>query len=160
MGTVTGYAARMGATLTVGHYALPGLRTGTRALIGCSCVLAMLSGIARKRPANRVPGLVPAIAGLCAIAGQLTRKLRATTDVLIMTIGAGVLAAWALLVRPYEVAPELSVLRKVLAIAFPVGDVIILWVPARLLATATSSSAPRPTSALCCSPSCRRACGT
>jgi hypothetical protein len=135
----------MAATLIVARYALPSLRTGTWALTGCSGVLAMLPGIARKRPANRLPGLVLALAGLCALAGQLTRELRATTGVLIMTIGAGLLVAWAL--------------WKVLAIAFPVGDVIILRVLARPL-PAVTSSALRPMSALCCSPSCRRAGGT
>ena len=159
MGTLTGYAVRMAATLNVAYYALPGLRTGTWASIGCSGVLAMLPGIARKRPASRLPGLVLALAGRCAIAGRLIRELRATTDVLIMTIGAGLLVAWALLIRPHEVTPELPVLSKVLAITFPDGDVI-LWALARPLATATSSSALRPAPASCCSPSCRRARGT
>ena len=90
----------------------------------------------------------------------LMGDLRATINALIMTIGMGLLLAWASLIRPHEAALGLSVQSKMLAIAYPVGDVIILGVLAQLPTIATSSSAPRPAPAPCCSSWCCRAWGT
>jgi hypothetical protein len=77
LGILTGYAAWMAAALIIAHYALPSPHIGTWVLVGCSGVLATLAGIARNRPAKRLPWLVLAQAGLCAIAGQcagITRR--------------------------------------------------------------------------------------
>jgi len=169
-----GFVAWM-AGLIILHYALPGLRFETWALIGGSGVLAMLAGIVRNRPPHKLPWLVLALANLCALAGQLVAKvathnsltdisepvgtalyfleyplyflglvliirakglggdLRSTIDALIMTIGLGLLLVWLFLIHPHEIALGLSTPRKTLAIAYPVGDVIIVGVLARLL---------------------------
>jgi diguanylate cyclase (GGDEF)-like protein/PAS domain S-box-containing protein len=75
------------------------------------------------------------ILGLILIirAKRLGGDLRSTIDSLIITIGLGLLLAWLFLVHPHDVTVGLSEPRKTLAIAYPVGDVIILGVVARLL---------------------------
>ena len=54
MGVLLGYTAWM-AVLIVAHYALPGQRAETWALIGASGVLAMAAGILLHRPAKKAP---------------------------------------------------------------------------------------------------------
>ncbi|HUN31932.1 MAG TPA: bifunctional diguanylate cyclase/phosphodiesterase [Trebonia sp.] len=174
MGILAGYVAWMVA-LIVAHYTVPGGRTVTWGLIGCSGVAAMLVGIARYRPPRKLPWLILALANLCALIGQLialvvtntaledpsapeaaalyllnyplsvaglvliirTKRLltdlQGSIDTLIMTIGLGLLLAWVYLFHPGHIPAGLSSPRKVLAYAYPVGDVIILGVALRLL---------------------------
>jgi diguanylate cyclase (GGDEF)-like protein/PAS domain S-box-containing protein len=58
---------------------------------------------------------------------------RSTVDALIITIGVGLLLVWIFLIHPHEGSLRLSAPRQLLAIAYPVGDVITLGVLARLL---------------------------
>jgi diguanylate cyclase (GGDEF)-like protein len=176
---LVGYVAWMTA-LVIAHYALPGLRTGTWALIGLSGVLAVLAGVLRNRPARMAPWLLLAAANLCWITAQLVQLIttgvppwsapfrplaatlyllgyplcvlgffffirrpnpeggrRSTIDALIMTLGLAMLA-WIYLIRPYEASQAESVLNKTLDIAYPVGDLAILGMLARLLAPGTA----------------------
>jgi len=66
----------------------------------------------------------------------LTGDLRSSVDALIMTIGLGLLLAWMFLIHPHHI-PTHSLSYKLLAIAYPVGDVIILGVLARLFTPGT-----------------------
>jgi hypothetical protein len=70
LGILTGYAAWM-TVLIILHYVVPGARTVTWALIGCSSVLAMFAGVARNHPAWKLPWVVLALSALCPLAGQL-----------------------------------------------------------------------------------------
>jgi diguanylate cyclase (GGDEF)-like protein/PAS domain S-box-containing protein len=62
---------------------------------------------------------------------------RSTIDALIMTLGLAMLV-WIYLIRPYEASQAESVLHKTLDIAYPVGDLAILGMLARLLAPGTA----------------------
>jgi diguanylate cyclase (GGDEF)-like protein/PAS domain S-box-containing protein len=58
---------------------------------------------------------------------------RSLIDALTLTAGLALLS-WTFLVRPYVHDPGLSVLQKTVAIAYPLGDVLVLALLARLLA--------------------------
>jgi diguanylate cyclase (GGDEF)-like protein/PAS domain S-box-containing protein len=59
-------------------------------------------------------------------------------DAVILTVGAGFLA-WTFLINPYLQNPELNTLQKAVSIAYPMADVLVLAILARLGLTATRS---------------------
>ena len=59
--------------------------------------------------------------------------LRSLIDALTLTAGLGLLS-WTFLIRPYVNDPALTGLQKAVAIAYPLGDVLMLALLARLLA--------------------------
>lgn len=61
------------------------------------------------------------------------RDRRSLIDALTLTAGLALLS-WTFLIRPYVHNPELSGLQKFVAIAYPLGDVLLLALLARLLA--------------------------
>jgi len=61
------------------------------------------------------------------------RDRRSLIDALTLTAGLALLS-WTFLIRPYVHNPELSGLQKIVAIAYPLGDVLLLALLARLLA--------------------------
>jgi diguanylate cyclase (GGDEF)-like protein/PAS domain S-box-containing protein len=61
------------------------------------------------------------------------RDRRSLLDALILTAGLALLA-WIYLILPYVHSPQLSWLQKSVAIAYPLGDVLVLAMLARLLA--------------------------
>jgi diguanylate cyclase (GGDEF)-like protein/PAS domain S-box-containing protein len=61
------------------------------------------------------------------------RDRRSLIDALTLTVGLGLLS-WLYLVLPYADNPALSWLQKTVAIAYPLSDVLILAIVARLLA--------------------------
>jgi diguanylate cyclase (GGDEF)-like protein/PAS domain S-box-containing protein len=69
----------------------------------------------------------------------MIRSRRAETDwgplldALIVTAGCGLLS-WIYFIHPYVHAADMTVLQKVLSIAYPLGDILILAMLARLLA--------------------------
>jgi diguanylate cyclase (GGDEF)-like protein/PAS domain S-box-containing protein len=71
-------------------------------------------------------------------ANGLISDSRSTIDALIMTLGLGLLLAWVFLVHPGHVPMGVSTWHKVLAVVYPIGDVIILGVLARLLMLRTA----------------------
>ena len=62
--------------------------------------------------------------------------LRSLIDALTLTAGLGLLS-WTFLIRPYVNDQTLSGLQKTVAIAYPLGDVLMLVLLARLLAPGT-----------------------
>jgi diguanylate cyclase (GGDEF)-like protein/PAS domain S-box-containing protein len=66
---------------------------------------------------------------------------RTTVDALIMTLGLTLLA-WVFLLRPYQIDASHSVLVRILASSYAVGDVVILGVLARLLLPGTTRGTP------------------
>ncbi len=62
--------------------------------------------------------------------------LRSLIDALTLTAGLGLLS-WTFLIRPYVNDQTLSGLQKTVAIAYPLGDVLMLALLARLLAPGT-----------------------
>jgi diguanylate cyclase (GGDEF)-like protein/PAS domain S-box-containing protein len=69
------------------------------------------------------------------------RDRRNQVDALIITIGLALLA-WLFLIRPYQSASAESVLYKSVAIAYPIGNVLVLGVLAWLLAPGTTRGWP------------------
>ncbi|MGH3202582.1 MAG: putative bifunctional diguanylate cyclase/phosphodiesterase [Streptosporangiaceae bacterium] len=61
------------------------------------------------------------------------RDRRSLIDALTLTAGLALLS-WVYLILPYVHSPELSWLQKSVAIAYPLGDVLVLAMLARLLA--------------------------
>jgi diguanylate cyclase (GGDEF)-like protein/PAS domain S-box-containing protein len=61
---------------------------------------------------------------------------RSLIDALTITVGLAMLS-WTFLIRPYVHNPVLTDLQKVVAIAYPLGDVLMLALLARLLAPGT-----------------------
>ena len=61
------------------------------------------------------------------------RDRRSLIDALTLTAGLALLS-WTFLIRPYVNNPDLSGLQKIVAIAYPLGDVLLLALLARLLA--------------------------
>ena len=61
------------------------------------------------------------------------RDRRSLIDALTLTAGLALLS-WIYLILPYAHSPELSWLQKSVAIAYPLGDVLVLAMLARLLA--------------------------
>jgi diguanylate cyclase (GGDEF)-like protein/PAS domain S-box-containing protein len=66
---------------------------------------------------------------------------RSLLDALTLTVGLALLS-WLYLIEPYTGNPGLSWVQKALAIAYPLGDVLLLAVIARLLAPGTGRSRP------------------
>jgi diguanylate cyclase (GGDEF)-like protein/PAS domain S-box-containing protein len=60
------------------------------------------------------------------------RETGALLDALIVTTGCALLS-WIFLIQPYVDAPDMSLFEKVISIAYPLGDIAILCVLARLL---------------------------
>ncbi len=83
--------------------------------------------------------LAAGIVGLSR-SGSAGRDWAGLLDALIFTMGLAVLA-WVYLVRPYVADPELTALQKSIAVAYPLGDVLLIAVVARLLASARRSPA-------------------
>src|SRR6201999_2325095 len=67
------------------------------------------------------------------------RDRRSVIDALTLTVGLG-LISWMYLILPYVHNPQLSWLQKSVAIAYPLGDVLVLAMLARLLAPGTGRS--------------------
>ena len=63
--------------------------------------------------------------------------LRSLIDALTLTVGLALLS-WTFLIRPYVNNPALTGLQKTVAIAYPLGDVLMLALLARLLAPGTA----------------------
>jgi hypothetical protein len=61
---------------------------------------------------------------------------RSLIDALTLTAGLALLS-WTFLIRPYLHNPDLSDVQKIVAIAYPLGDVLTLALIARLLAPGT-----------------------
>jgi diguanylate cyclase (GGDEF)-like protein/PAS domain S-box-containing protein len=61
------------------------------------------------------------------------RDRRSLIDALILTVGLALLS-WLYLILPYARNPELTWLQKSVAIAYPLGDILVLAIMARLLA--------------------------
>src|ERR1700727_2475627 len=61
---------------------------------------------------------------------------RSLTDALTLTAGLALLS-WTFLIRPYVHNPDLDALQRIVAIAYPLGDVLTLALIARLLAPGT-----------------------
>ena len=61
---------------------------------------------------------------------------RSVIDALTLTVGLA-LISWMYLILPYVHNPQLSPLQKIVAIAYPLGDVLVLAMLARLLAPGT-----------------------
>jgi len=59
------------------------------------------------------------------------RDVTSLIDATIITVGLGLLA-WVFLIVPYVHAPELTLAQRLVAIAYPLGDVLLLAVAARL----------------------------
>jgi diguanylate cyclase (GGDEF)-like protein/PAS domain S-box-containing protein len=64
------------------------------------------------------------------------RDRRSLIDALTLTVGLALLS-WLYLILPYASNPELTWLQKCVAIAYPLGDVLVLAMIARLLAPGT-----------------------
>src|ERR1035437_2433766 len=64
------------------------------------------------------------------------RDRRSLIDALTLTVGLALLS-WLYLIVPYVHNPGLSWLQKIVAIAYPLGDVLVLAMIARLLAAGT-----------------------
>ena len=64
------------------------------------------------------------------------RDRRSLIDALTLTVGLALLS-WLYLILPYASNPELTWLQKSVAIAYPLGDVLVLAMIARLLAPGT-----------------------
>ncbi len=64
---------------------------------------------------------------------------RSLIDALTLTVGLALLS-WMFLIRPYVHNPALSGLQKTVAIAYPLGDVLMLALLARLLAPGSGRS--------------------
>ena len=65
--------------------------------------------------------------------------LRSLIDALTLTAGLGLLS-WTFLIQPYVNDPTLTGLQKTVAIAYPLGDVLMLALLARLLAPGTGGA--------------------
>ena len=67
------------------------------------------------------------------------RDRRSVIDALTLTVGLGLLS-WMYLVLPYVHNPQLSWLQKSVSVAYPLSDVLVLAMLARLLAPGTGRS--------------------
>ncbi|MFZ0160710.1 MAG: EAL domain-containing protein, partial [Kineosporiaceae bacterium] len=66
-------------------------------------------------------------------ARSVSRDTGSLIDALILTCGLGLLS-WIYLILPYVEADDLTVVQRVVAIAYPLGDVLVLALLARLVA--------------------------
>ena len=120
------------------------------AAIGCAAVgqVGHLIGVRATGGADTGPTLVDAVylleyplyvLSLIAFIRSFgsIRDRRSTVDALIMTTGLTLLA-WIFLIRPHEVNPAEPMMHRLVGIAYPIGDVAILGLLARLLAPGTA----------------------
>ncbi len=70
--------------------------------------------------------------------GAVIRDRASMLDALILTVGLGFLS-WTFLVSPYLHNPDLTAVEKGISVAYPLGDVLILALLARLAIGARSS---------------------
>ena len=82
------------------------------------------------------------VAGLVLFirARSAERDMRSVLDAFTLTVGLGLLA-WLFLLVPDATNPSLSWPQRVVSVAYPVGDLIILMMLARLLAPGTEPGA-------------------
>ena len=157
---LSGYVA-VTALLTVVHYAHPGSRTAAAGAMDALAAAAILAGTLVNRPARRAPWMLLAAANLAALPGDDAgfvavlkfplilaallifirsrapgRGLRESADALIPAIGLALLA-WFLVVTPDAPYPALTWQLRLLAVAYLVGDLLMVIALARLLAPGT-----------------------
>jgi diguanylate cyclase (GGDEF)-like protein/PAS domain S-box-containing protein len=72
---------------------------------------------------------------LLARAGVAGRNRASALDALTVTLGLGLLS-WILLIQPYVVTPGLTAAQRLVSVAYPLGDVLMLLTVARVLAVA------------------------
>ncbi|HYN94232.1 MAG TPA: EAL domain-containing protein [Pilimelia sp.] len=87
-------------------------------------------------------GMVPLLTGgLIGLArsGVAGRDRASLLDALTVTLGLGLLS-WIFLIQPYVQTPGLTVPERLVSIAYPLGDILILLTVIRLLATARAST--------------------
>ena len=70
--------------------------------------------------------------------GAAIRDRASMIDALILTAGAGFLS-WTFLINPYLENPDLTALEKAISIAYPLCDVLMLAILARLAIGAARS---------------------
>jgi diguanylate cyclase (GGDEF)-like protein/PAS domain S-box-containing protein len=84
----------------------------------------------------------PLLAGgvlLLARSGATNRDRASVLDALILTGGVGLLS-WIFLIRPYVESPDLTWFEKLVSVAYPLYDLLILLVVIRLLVTVRYST--------------------
>src|SRR3989440_8244327 len=152
--------------LTAGYYAYPQGHLILWSVIGASSAAAIVLGVRTHRPRRRLPWWLLAagnlvfaaggalysgfhlVNGLLQIAGVVLlvramtggRDRSSLVDSLIVTLGVGLLS-WIFLIGPYAVAPDLSLLEKVVSVSCPLSDVLLLAVVFRLVGAARRSPA-------------------
>jgi diguanylate cyclase (GGDEF)-like protein/PAS domain S-box-containing protein len=88
-------------------------------------------------------GMVPLLAGgLVALAHAVDagRDRANVLDALVFTVALGLLS-WIFLIQPYVDTPNLTTQERLVSIAYPLGDVLILLTAVRLLSAAQRSPA-------------------
>ena len=83
------------------------------------------------------PTLVLALVSLTR-SGAVIRDRATMIDGLILTAGAAFLC-WTFLISPYLEDPRLTLAQKVISIAYPLCDVLVLWILSRLVIGARRS---------------------
>src|SRR5919199_1550404 len=83
-----------------------------------------------------VPGYPVLAAGLALLARSRSpeRDLAGLIDAAIIAIGFGLLS-WVLVMVPYFQDPSLGFVERIVSLAYPVGDVLLLGLAARLATT-------------------------
>jgi diguanylate cyclase (GGDEF)-like protein len=71
---------------------------------------------------------------LLARSGTSWRDRASLIDTLLLTAGIG-LVVWVLLISPFVVDPRLTLLEKLVSVAYPLGDVLVLATVIRLVVT-------------------------
>ena len=157
---VFSYVAAM-TLLAAAHYAFAGSRAWTAGAMDTLAAAAILAGAVVNRPARRLPWMLLAAANLAALgdgeAGAVSvlkypliiaalvifircraagRDLRDSADALVPAVGLALLA-WFLLVTPVAPYPPLTWQLRLLAVAYLVGDLLVVVTLARLLAPGT-----------------------
>ena len=165
----------LAAGLTIAYFSSPGRTLLLWASLGLSSVLALVVGIRRYRPEQRLPWYLLAAAVTSFAAGDLVDNLltsvlhqnnallsaadvfhlamyplcaaalalfiRSRTpwadlssllDALIITVGVGLLS-WVYLIEPFVHSAQLTWPQKLIWAAYPLGDVLLLALLARLL---------------------------
>ena len=84
------------------------------------------------------PGLILGLALLIRLR-RVGRDWTSLIDTTIITVGLGLLS-WIFLIRPHAENSELSRLGRIVLVAYPVGDVVVLGMMVRLLVGAGSRS--------------------
>jgi diguanylate cyclase (GGDEF)-like protein/PAS domain S-box-containing protein len=67
--------------------------------------------------------------------GVVSREVASLLDALILTTGVSLLS-WIYLISPYIAEPSLTPLQKIVSIAYPVADLLVLAMGARLISVA------------------------